>query len=290
MDKKTLYQDLRRGVDEIPLMDSHEHLPPEPTLISGRLTFWQDLQYARQDLEIAGLPPEVVASWPDLPADGGPAPEVDDATLWSQVEPYLHFIRHTGYGEMVLRGLRLAYGIDVNSLEDVLRVNAAMREAHTTGIYDRFLRQRANIEGVINYKEYDFEAEYPPFFHKVLYVDEFARLIDTDHLRQLEARYDMAVHRLEHIGTLLERVVERGIQHGAIGLKVALAYVRPLYFPHPSRVEAEKALERLLTFTPSTYYRLGSAFDQLCTPYFVGDSRGAGTARIIPYRYPGGGS
>ena len=55
------------------------------------------------------------------------------------------------------------------------------------------------------------------------------------------------------LGPVLERVVERGVQHGAVGLKVALAYIRPLYFPHPSRVEAERALEQLLTFTKASW-------------------------------------
>jgi glucuronate isomerase len=101
-------EDVLKVVESVPLVDTHEHLQPEP----DRLSVSQDplrlfLHYVADDLSSAGI---TLDEWEKV---------VDPSRPWEErvaiFEAYWEYAKTTGYGQALRIALRDLYGVeDIN--------------------------------------------------------------------------------------------------------------------------------------------------------------------------------
>ena len=141
--------DIRALVEQTPFVDTHEHLWEESLRVKAlelkeeSKTPAPDIgvffsHYSDSDLHVAGMPGEafsVVHRWDIAPED-----------KWKAIEPFYLRARNTGYMMNVRESLRMLYGEEDLTLDNVDRVSEKLRAAIRPGYYKTVLREVSNIE------------------------------------------------------------------------------------------------------------------------------------------------
>ena len=100
-------QSLLEGINEIAIIDTHEHIPPESRVTERAPSFFRFFEhYVSSDLVSAGMPREALEQMRDL--DNGLSPEA----RWALMAPYWPFVRTTGYGRAMCRYMRELFGAE----------------------------------------------------------------------------------------------------------------------------------------------------------------------------------
>ncbi|HOX36372.1 MAG TPA: amidohydrolase family protein [Candidatus Brocadiia bacterium] len=143
----SLSADIRKLVDKTPLMDTHEHLPPEADRIANLdkldSTPAPDFgmlmcHYTDSDLRVSGM------SGDDYKKLIGR--NLSPVEKWKLVAPYYERCRHTGYQICVRESVRALYGEDDIREDNCEAISRRLREQVRPGFYRRILREAANIE------------------------------------------------------------------------------------------------------------------------------------------------
>jgi predicted TIM-barrel fold metal-dependent hydrolase len=139
--------DIRAMVDRTPLIDTHEHLPPESdrvaALSKADATPAPDFgmlmsHYTDADLHVVGMPDGDVKKLL--------APGLSPKEKWKLVEPWYARCRHTGYQICVREAVRALYGEEDIRADNCESISERLRADIRPGFYRRILRDVANIE------------------------------------------------------------------------------------------------------------------------------------------------
>ncbi len=247
------YRRLKGQIDQIRLLDTHEHLPSE----AQRLKQPADclaimLHYVESDLVSAGLPLTGGSAWQISLQNGKFA--FDER--WAQFEQFWPKVRLTGYGRALERSARDLYGVRLDKLtpETGKELNARMAEALKPGFYKWVLKDKARIDlSIVDIGTTQVDRA---LFVPVLRFDSF---VDLNSSRQLDAvakQTGVHVATLEDLVHALEVAFEKGRREGMVGIKSGLAYSRKIYYPLPAEDEARAALDKLVQKKPAGHDEL----------------------------------
>jgi predicted TIM-barrel fold metal-dependent hydrolase len=134
-------------VDQTPLMDTHEHLPPEADRIKGlgrketapAPDFGMLMShYTDADLQVAGMSGE---DYRKLIGRG-----LSPKEKWKLVAPYYERCRHTGYQVCVRESIHALYGEEDIREDNCEAISQRLREDVRPGFYRRILREVAHVE------------------------------------------------------------------------------------------------------------------------------------------------
>lgn len=127
----------------IKIVDTHEHLQEEADRLANGSYLVSALfsGYVSSDLNTAGMPPEAYKAfrWDK---------EDDVEKAWKYIAPYWKHIRHTGYGECVLRTVQEAYGFDDLNDDNYRAVDDAIRKSNKPGVTEWLVKEVANLDHV----------------------------------------------------------------------------------------------------------------------------------------------
>ncbi len=131
-------------VDELssmPVIDAHEHLPPEPERLALDVdVFTLFSHYTHTDLVSSGMK---YGDWQRTQDASVPLEE-----RWELFAPFYERVRHTSYVRAARIAAREVYGLDVS--EGTYReLSERMKAENTPGIYRRILREKCGIEKCI---------------------------------------------------------------------------------------------------------------------------------------------
>jgi predicted TIM-barrel fold metal-dependent hydrolase len=244
----TTYDQLLAFINDLHIIDTHEHLPMEHqrSQTADVLEDWL-IHYFSCDLVSAGLSDQAFAQVRD-----SSKPLTD---RWNLVEPYWEAARSTGYGRALDIAARDIYGVDGVRRSTIHTLNEAFVAARKRGNhYHRVLKEKSRIALSIVDSNLDCDRA---FFASVVRPDEF---VMPSHRQQIQAtggRLGVRVHRLEDWEETLRRHLEDAIKKGAVAIKVGLAYQRPLYFAKPSYAAAEEDFSRYFSESHSPAWRPG---------------------------------
>jgi len=135
-------------MEEMPVIDAHEHLPTEETLISQPADVFTHIycHYSITSTETAGMPAY----------DGVyPREMLHDTSIplherWRRFRPYLDATRETGYTRAAQITARDLYGIEDINDDTYEELSRRLQADNTSGIYDRVFRDKCKIECVLN--------------------------------------------------------------------------------------------------------------------------------------------
>jgi hypothetical protein len=269
MNKREAFEkELRSYLDEIPMIDTHEHLDTEEEFIAEPADFGRlFLHYANCDLISAGCPPEAIVK---LQKDRDMSP----SEKWQLIAPYWKYVRGTGYSRCLETAIRDLYDVDSLSSDTVEGLSEKMNKARRRGYY-RKVFDRAGI-GVALWNRLDRLAPIPrmwsPDYDPTLFVQDLLTpylMLDRQRLSGLHD-YEMEEwhqgwgRQILCLDDYLGAIEERFSAHASVSsaLKIPLAYYRPLVFADRSRGEIEPLFNQLLN---SGWERNGSlpSLDQL---------------------------
>ena len=236
-----LEKDIRQALDEVPMVDTHEHLDAEDAFIAQHVDFGRlFLHYANCDLVSAGCP---LGDIERLTLDDGLSPR----EKWQLIAPYWDFMRGTGYGRCLEIAIRDLYGLDGLNAETVEPLSERMSANRQPGFY-RQVFEKAGI-GIALWNRSDrlgpLSRMWSEQYDRTLFVQDML----APHLDLLapdwRERWGREILSLDdYLGAIEERFAAYASQASA--LKIGLAYSRPLYFEDRARSEVEPFFNRLL--------------------------------------------
>ena len=230
------YKELKQFVDRIKIVDTHEHLSQEPERLSQKVdllaTFFP--HYASSDLRSAGMSEEALVKIRN--------PEISLDERWLIFEPWWEKIRNTGYA----RGLEIAardlYEVDGISVETYRDLSEKIKPRTQTGLYDWVLKKSSGIDiSIHDTIVYDIDKT---FFRPVRRFSEFLYVRDRNTLEQLGKQVGGPIHTFRDMVSALESEFNK-VQGKIVGVKIGLAYTRPIHFEKTSFADAEKVFNQI---------------------------------------------
>jgi predicted TIM-barrel fold metal-dependent hydrolase len=233
----TVKSDLACEIDELVLVDSHEHLLPEQQWME--MDILQDLffiPYIQADLLVAGAAPDAIDRLRDPSAGGIHSRFADVRDAWEAA-------KHTGYGEAVRLIASVIYGIEEITPESLQQGQARLKELQQPGERLRLLSETARLDHVqIDDLQWPprIEPSRPDFF---LHDLSFGfKLCNGDiELEQILSQTGIEVRGLEDLRVALAAIFQR-FAPSAVAVKSPHAYVRTLRWEERSDAEAARAL------------------------------------------------
>jgi uncharacterized protein len=243
------FRRIKKVVDSIRLIDTHEHLVTEQLWLAQKVDFFYWFQqpwfpqYAGADLVAAGMPEE------DLKLIGDPSLALDKR--WAAMAPYWPGAKYTGFGQ----ALRLA-ARDIHDIPDIdestwRELSRKITESKKPGFYDKTLHGMSGIDLVILDQIVlvdSFLAQGPPpRTVRVRRFDTNFISFDLEILDNLSAEYGSPIQSLDNLLAALDKTFEDILAKGYyVGLKNSMAYDRAILFEDTPGAEAERIFDKLL--------------------------------------------
>lgn len=230
-------------VDEIRIIDTHEHLVSEEERIKSaeKLDFTSLFRhYAKEDLISAsnnkGLVELIYNS--DFPL----------TDRWQILEPLYKSMGGTGYGRVPLIAARDLYGVSEINASSIELLSEKIRQASKTGLYNDILKKRAKID--VSIQDMGHQKFDPNYYRHVERFDQYAMVSSISEIEDLAKGEDLSINSLLDYQKVLRKVFLRGFDSGMVGVKIALAYKRNLKFENVSKERAESVFSKLTTNSP----------------------------------------
>ena len=231
-DIKSLYQNLRKEIAKIKVIDTHEHL------LSERLRQEEPespfgLGYVNCDLCGAGITDAEARLVENPGSDPNKAREI--------FLKYYPYIRTTGYGRSIARTLKDIFGIEDLDEQSFDLLWEKIKTGITLGSYENWFKEKYNIEAVI--LEADNDDEYPElFYYSLPDAMDFVMVDNRNDLEDLERRSGCSIHSAGQLRDAMWSYLEQRMElKKTVALKNYLAYNRPIYFERTTLAEADRS-------------------------------------------------
>ena len=253
-------QRIKSAVEEISLVDTHEHIMPEAERDQYAVDFgYLFAHYNTSDLVSAGMPPRLMEA-ARLPMHHYrlahikrmklhrviPEPERTDMTLeerWQAIAPFWEAIRNTAYAKQTLIAIKELFGIDDLNGDTYRQLSRAIADSRRPGWYRHVMKEKANIAvSILDAQITDVDRE---LFAPVMRLDHFIIAQSRRDLVSLEEESGMAIHSLDDLARAMRTALEKYVAGGVVGIKSGLAYDRTLQYDKVSRNEAEVTFNRM---------------------------------------------
>jgi hypothetical protein len=225
-------------VGRIPIIDTHEHLPPfekdrARTDVFGEYLF----HYFSVDLVSAGLSVDQLETvrHSDLPV----------MQKWQIVEPYWEAARYTGYGQCLDRSVKTLYNINGIHKGTIEALNSAFLKTYENkNWFGHVLKDIANIRVSILDADALIPAD-PAFFKSAHRINELVHDFLPAKWGPLEKRTGIRIGCFEDYLSACAKSMDAFARNSGI-LKCSLAYERTLDFEYASEEQAKKGFDQIL--------------------------------------------
>jgi len=232
----TNYDVIRRAVDKTKLIDTHEHLPQESERIKAKPDPFASflIHYLSSDLVSAGMPREVLYRVRNISL---PLNE-----RWKLLAPFWQKIQNTGYARALNLAVKGLYGVDGLNARTYRDLEAKMRSANRPGLYKWVLKEKTGVDlSILDNETADVDRS---FFAPVMRFDDFILLKERGDIEALEVKCEMKIHSLSDLTEAL-RVRFEKLSKSIVGVKIALAYRRPINFEKTTTSDAESVFNKI---------------------------------------------
>jgi len=251
---------IKSAVEEISLVDTHEHTMPEAERDKYAVDFgYIFAHYNTSDLISAGMPPRLMEA-ARLPMYHYrlahikrlklrrviPQPEREDMTLeerWQAIEPFWEAIRNTAYAKQTLITIKDLFGVEDLNRDTYRQLSKAIADSRKPGWYRHIMKEKANIAvSILDAQITDADRE---IFAPVMRLDHFIAVESRRDLVALEEEIGITIHSLDDLVKAMRTALEKYVAGGVVGIKNSLAYDRTLQYDKVSRNEAETTFNRI---------------------------------------------
>jgi len=235
---RALRERIRQAVEQVEVVDSHEHILPEQERVRQAVDFFTLAgHYAINDVISAGLAPEATS------AKGLTAEE-----RWRAFEPHWRHARFTGYGQALRIAIRDIYGFDEINAATLPKINEAIARRNRPGLYGYVLKERARIRYAVldDYWNAAPVRPDPEFFVLARKFDRFILPATAKDVAELEKLTGVSIASLNGLKQAMERSFAQSLEAGMVAVKSTIAYNRELRFAEASEQAAAADFLRLM--------------------------------------------
>lgn len=243
---KDVYQTIKTAVDQVRIIDTHEHLIQEKERTSRIADPFEMFfsHYASSDLVSSGMMIE------ELENIRNPRLPLEDR--WKILEPFWQDIQNTGYVRAINIAVRDLYNLNGITKDTYKELASRMRAANKPGIYKWLLKEKSgidlsivdllsesNVNLLTTLKDVDRN-----FMAPVARFEDFILPKERIDFENLGTRYGLPIHSFSDFVKSLEIHFEKASKMIA-GVKICLAYNRTLRFDKVSEKEAEEIFTKV---------------------------------------------
>ncbi len=230
------YYEIKKHIEGIRVIDTHEHLPPEKERIMEEVDVLATLfqYYASSDLISAGMPEEEFLKIWDT------SKPLDER--WEIFEPWWVKMRNTAYARALEIAARDLYNVKGISSETYETLSRRMKERNKEGLYTWILKEMSNIDiSILDMGIYSVDKS---LFAPVLEFNEILRSTDRTTIEAIGKSEGGPIHTLNDLCNAVKAKFDR-LQGTVVGVKIPIAYNRPIFFEKTSFSEAEDAFNEI---------------------------------------------
>jgi hypothetical protein len=228
---------LAQHIQNIRIIDGHEHLIPQKDRQKMNADFFDLLHYVRSDLITAGMSPAFFEN-------GNTMSDEEKAEVFLE---YWNKTKNTTYAQMLRWAVEDLYGMNDWTKEGVVALSAKVRQAsQDPSLYHRVLKEKAGIDlafTLIFTTKVDFDL-----FRPVMFMDHTFKLRSLQDITSVEKVTGTTIHEFEDYLKAVDKLVERYVNEGMAATKIGAAYWRTLHVEKPTLQEAAKVFNQLKTF------------------------------------------
>ena len=278
MKTEHIYGELFEYVQDLEIIDTHEHLPAFEKLRERDTDVLKEYlkHYFNCDLVSAGLSLAESERVIDT--------QIPLMDRWKLVEPYWDAARHTGYGRSLDIAVKGLYGIDGITGQTIEELNSKFMESIEQSHFRKVLKEKSKIKvsllhdiPMLNDRiQFTSNLECDrEFFRNVFPADYFILPQDAEDIALVEKEFGRSICSFEDWLEASEAALENALNHGAVAIKSALAYQRSLCYDRTTRHEAESDFNELFSvkhrgnYMPQVF-SLGEHFQNYMMHFILG--------------------
>jgi hypothetical protein len=244
---KNIYDELLPHIEEMKVIDTHEHTYPESQRQSIDLDVFNLFeQYIFFDCISSGLSYEKMRKF------------VDDKTVsikerWNEFSNYWEKAKNTTYGEVILIAVKDLLGFGDLNDETYMPISKKLSEVNTKGWYKKVLKDLCHIEKCV------LNLDLPSLFEQVnvdrdLFVpvarfDYYLNFTKRSTIELIEKDSNISIHNITQLLKAFDHLFSIALESKVCAVKIALAYERTINIGRPLKSEAEAELSFLLDET-----------------------------------------
>ncbi len=228
---------IRMTLDTLPVVDTHEHLTSIRSLSKDKtLDFmWLFHQYADDDIKAAGMSkPQFTRLMSD---------SITVSEKWEILQPFYEASFNTAYNRVTLLSVDHLFGVKEFNEKTILQLTDQLREVYQTDWYHTVLRDKCNIQFVIN--DSRPIPGNPDFFRYTTRFDYF-QLDSKAKIEELAREHGTAIASLDDLNATLRKHFESAVREGLTTIKNSSAYYRSLYYEDVSHERAEEVFRQVM--------------------------------------------
>lgn len=232
------YEELYKFVEQLTIIDTHEHLPLREDLRDRDADVLKEYlsHYISSDLISAGL------SQADYQ-------RVTDTALpilerWEILDPYWACVQFTGYARALKIAVQDLYGIDHIGRDTIEEINRRFRDSIYPGRFREVLHDRCRIEKSLTIAWDRFAETDTTLFKEVQNIEFLMDPPVAESLHVLEAYCGKDIRSLDDWLTAAEAFLTQRTENQRVPVfKIGFAYQRPLLFESVERNRAEPVFD-----------------------------------------------
>ena len=243
-------QRIRTAINQLKVVDSHEHLQDLANMTSWRfkgskLDFMFLFSiYACDDIISSGLQHAVFSN--KLMTDSLTVKE-----KWKIIKPYWEGSSNTTYNRAVLLAADKLFGIKNIDSSTVEELSDKIRLAYQneSGWFNHVLKEKCGIEYVVadDYWDYGSNLYDPKIFRRVKRFDNFIAIYSKSGIENLMKWKNTGINSLDDLVTALGTAFQDAMLKGNyVGIKSGLAYGRILFYENVKKEKAEEVFNKIL--------------------------------------------
>jgi len=223
---------LIEAMENMMIVDAHEHLPPEHVRTSSKvdvLTLFA--HYTRTDLITSGMKPDDYNTVIDSEKP------LDDR--WKMFKPYFEHIKYGSYARPALIAVKEFYRFDDINDDNYREISERMQSENTPGIYHRIMRDKCKIRVALTQAgrtDYNDDLLIP-----LMPIDVYGSVRNVDDVKKKASDLGMEVKTLDDYLAVVKKGIEKWKSEGAVGIKMVS---RPNIVP--SRKTAEEIFNKIM--------------------------------------------
>jgi hypothetical protein len=156
--------------------------------------------------------------------------------------PFWEKIQNTGYARALNLAVKGLYNIDGLNERTCRDLEVKMRSANKPGLYKWVLKEKAGVGlSILDNETVDVDRS---FFVPVMRFDDFILLKERGDIEALERKCEVKIHSLSDLTEALRLRFEK-LSKSIVGVKIALAYRRPINFEKTTTYDAESVFNKI---------------------------------------------
>jgi len=249
-----LQKEIRQALDEMRLVDHHDHLT-NPFLAKPDtemdLPYFLTHTYLQGDLVASGMP-EALFDAKNFEYLSKPDAKDESEQRWKELKPYLENVRSSAYYRYLLIALRDLYGFEADEVDEGSwqELSGKIRERSRESLaWSMKVLERMNVYRMI----LDISGTGLPS-KRIVKDDRLVQVVRMDGFINGEPQAvknftDEPVRSLDWYLEALDRAFEAVVKAGAVGVKSGLAYERIISYEPVPKPDAERIYARGLSST-----------------------------------------